>query len=42
MAHGPELVQRVFAKKKKKFYWNTATSICLCIIYDAFVLQWQS
>ena len=36
MAHGPELVQHVFLPKKKKFYWNTATSICLCIIYGCF------
>lgn len=37
MAHGPELVQHVFLpKKKKRFYWNTATFICLHIIYDCF------
>lgn len=34
MANGPELVQHLFLPKK--FYWNTAMSICLCIIYGDF------
>ena len=36
MVQGPELVQHVLLKKEKKSYWNTATSICVCIIYDCF------
>ena len=25
-----------------KFYWHTAMPICLCIVYAAFILEWQS
>lgn len=34
MAQGRELAQYLFLPKK--FYWNTASSICLCVIYGCF------